>query len=74
MPKKESKGWISVNDELPEEQGHYLVLWDDGELGQGLFFPGTIQNGGYLKPRWACESESHSVTHWQSFPCNPEVL
>ena len=72
MPKKESKGWISVKDELPEKLGHYIVLWDDGEVGQGLFFPGS--KSGNIKPRWACESESKCVTHWQPYPCNPGVL
>ncbi|MBR2388081.1 MAG: DUF551 domain-containing protein [Clostridia bacterium] len=74
MPKKQSKGWISVQDELPEDQGHYIVLWDDGEIGQGVFFPGTTHTGGYLMPRWLGESESRSVTHWQPYPLNPGVL
>ena len=72
MPKKESKGWISVQDELPESCGHYIVCWNDGEIGQGLFFPGSESCN--IKPRWACESESRRVTHWQPYPCNPGVL
>ena len=37
MPKKESKGWISVDEDLPEEEGNYLVSMEDGDVCEAYF-------------------------------------
>ena len=70
MPKKDIKGWISTADRLPEENGMYIVRWEDGEISQGLYLGGYVGDIG----AFFGESESRIVTHWQSYPCNPEVL
>ena len=72
MPKKESKGWISVADELPEENGTYIVRWEDGEISQGLFIPGNPFYN--IAGIFFGESDERRVTHWQPYPCNPGVL
>ena len=72
MPNKESKGWISVKDELPDENGTYIIRWEDGEIGQGLFLDAS--SDGNVPGAWFGESESCRVTHWQPYPCNPGVL
>ena len=70
MSKKESKGWISVADELPEEDGAYLVLREDGDIGQGFFLPGNSEVPGHFMH----DSETNTITHWQPYPLNPGVL
>ena len=70
MPKKESKGWISVNDELPEEEGNYLVSMEDGDVCEAYFVEGIVGRFGH----WLYESEYNRVTHWQTHPCNQEVF
>ena len=67
-----NNGWISVSDRLPDKIGHYIVHWDDGEVDANLFFPGSKSQ--LLKPRWARESDSRCVTHWQPLPVFGEEM
>ena len=65
-------GWIKCSDELPKEDGHYLVC-----LVNYNGFK-TVESHRYHKKEWNIEayykeqnSKPYTVTHWQPLPKPP---
>lgn len=61
--------WISVNDEMPEEEGLYLTFWNDGVIEAYVCELFSIPNK---------DNEMHfsavggtNVTHWMPLPDAP---
>ena len=50
----EADRWISVEERLPESDGVYLILWDDGDWDKQYFSP-----YGAFSP---------AITHWRPVP------
>lgn len=58
-----SKGWIDVNERLPEENTHVIIATDDGHVFGCLY----TYDGWDL---W--EGNEVNITHWQPFPESPK--
>jgi len=59
--------WISVEDRLPDEQGHYLVIHsNDNGMWVDHFWKDGSKVGGYFGTVGAGEA-----THWMPLPKPP---
>ena len=73
--------WISVEDRLPEDRGHYLVMLEtDGNIGfevhehliRIIYFGSTGWRLPQHYPKWIHEALKQEVTHWMPLPEPPE--
>jgi hypothetical protein len=71
-----SDNWISVEDEMPEEEGVYLCHWDDGVIET---YDCEIDGNYWDVPVSIFKSVANSkggisrVTHWQPLPSPPQL-
>ena len=61
LPQKETSGWISVKDRLPEKYGHYLVIRDNGFMSVDTWTRHSHWGKAVCK-----------ITHWMSLPEPPK--
>ena len=67
--------WISVEDELPKEDGKYLVhylnrvFFSDGRPQKNILTTATFYTGVFLVDGYG---EEPAVTHWMPLPDPPE--
>lgn len=59
-------GWISVKDELPKEDGEFLVLYGGKKAGIRLFLNGTF------RLNYESAKSYETLTHWRPLPKPPE--
>ena len=75
-------GWISVEDRLPDQCGHYLVMIKtDGNIGfevhshliRIVYFRSDGWRLSHHFPEWIHQALKQEITHWQPLPDLPEV-
>ncbi len=60
--------WISINDSLPTETGHYLVYRNTDIYGC------KIRIGFWSHNEWNCDDTmNRKVTHWMPLPIPPMI-
>ena len=69
---KAERGWISVNDRLPEKNGKYLcyLVHDDPKLDSRMAV--IFRNNSWstvIGDNWI---KTHSITHWMPLPEPPK--
>ena len=72
--------WISVDDELPDKDGCYIVTaCDEGcSCGDGIWYDTVVIEAEYYKGEWSWNENgteydiSDLVTHWQTMPQPPK--
>ena len=57
--------WISVEDRLPEESGHYCVMIKDATRSTELYYSNSDKT-------WFDNDEEYAVTHWMPLPEPPK--
>ena len=72
--------WISVDDELPDKDGCYIVTaCDEGcSCGDGIWYDTVVIEAEYYKGEWSWNENGTEyditdlVTHWQPMPQPPK--
>ena len=72
--------WISVDDELPDKDGCYIVTaCDEGcSCGDGIWYDTVVIEAEYYKGEWSWNENGTEyditdlVTHWQPMPNPPK--
>ena len=72
--------WISVEDELPDKDGCYIVTaCDEGcSCGDGIWYDTVVIEAEYYKGEWSWNENGTEyditdlVTHWQYLPQPPK--
>jgi len=72
--------WISVEDELPDKDGCYIVTaCDEGcSCGDGIWYDTVVIEAEYYKGEWSWNENGTEyditdlVTHWQPMPNPPK--
>lgn len=65
-----NSGWISVDDELPKQNGFYLVCYDR-EFNDGFYLK-KIDVVDFCKPINRFSFYHDFITHWQYLPQPPK--
>lgn len=71
-----NNGWISVDDELPIDEGFVLLLKDDGDIIIGQYYfeqsPFLSDTEYYQSINYEWLANLDEVTHWQPLPKPPK--
>lgn len=71
LPQKETSGWISVKDRLPEEETEYLCWFGDYPMGAFVM----VCRWNKIRGAFWCYSDNAKwafVTHWMPLPEPPK--
>jgi hypothetical protein len=65
-------GWRDVREELPKEDGRYIVYDSQGQIVTEMcFITGDYDNSGWYVSAYHKE-DAGQVTHWMPLPAPPE--
>jgi hypothetical protein len=66
--------WISVEDELPDEEKLVLLLTDEGHPIVGSIAErGIVSGNQHVAWDWAVNHDINTVTHWAEIPEPPSA-
>ena len=65
--RQKAAGWISVKEQLPEEN-HAVLIYYDKHMIEAMFFDGDwgLPNGDWIM--------GHTVSHWMPLPPPPAIM